>query len=117
MNKLKALSPKIKELQAKYKGDKQKLNTHMMELYKKHGANPMGGCLPIVLHKFLFFFAIYRVLQNAIELKGAAWILWIHDLACYGSLLYSSYCYGYYYVLKPKNYSNKLYRSYAREKL
>ncbi len=80
MNKLKALSPKIKELQAKYKGDKQKLNTHMMELYKKHGANPMGGCLPILL-QIPVFFAIYRVLQNAIELKGAAWILWIQDLA------------------------------------
>jgi len=80
MNKLKALSPKIKELQAKYKGDKQKLNTHMMELYKKHGANPMGGCLPIVL-QIPVFFAIYRVLQNAIELKGAPWILWVQDLA------------------------------------
>ncbi len=80
MNKLKALSPKIKELQAKYKGDKQKLNTHMMELYKKHGANPMGGCLPMLL-QIPVFFAIYRVLQNAIELKGAPWILWIHDLA------------------------------------
>ncbi len=80
MNKLKELSPKIKELQAKYKGDKQKLNTHMMELYKKHGANPMGGCLPILL-QIPVFFAIYRVLQNAIELKGAQWILWVDDLA------------------------------------
>lgn len=80
MNKLKALSPKIKELQAKHKGDKQKLNTHMMELYKKHGANPMGGCLPMLL-QIPVFFAIYRVLQNAIELKGAEWILWVDDLA------------------------------------
>jgi len=80
MNKLKALSPKIKELQAKYKGDKQKLNTHTMELYKKHGANPMGGCLPMLL-QIPVFFAIYRVLQNAIELKGAAWIFWVKDLA------------------------------------
>jgi len=80
MNKLKELSPKIKELQAKYKGDKQKLNTHMMELYKKHGANPMGGCLPILL-QIPVFFAIYRVLQNAIELKAAPWILWVEDLA------------------------------------
>jgi YidC/Oxa1 family membrane protein insertase len=80
MNKLKELSPKIKELQAKYKGDNQKLNAHMMELYKKHGANPMGGCLPILL-QIPVFFAIYRVLQNAIELKAAPWILWIEDLA------------------------------------
>jgi len=80
MNKLKELSPKIKELQKKYGDDKQKLNAHMMELYKKHGANPMGGCLPIIL-QIPVFFAVYRVLQNAIELKGAAWIFWIHDLA------------------------------------
>ncbi|MBE3022171.1 membrane protein insertase YidC [Campylobacter sp. 7477a] len=80
MNKLKELSPKLKELQAKYKGDPQKLNAHMMELYKKHGANPMGGCLPILL-QIPVFFAIYRVLLNAIELKGAEWILWIHDLS------------------------------------
>lgn len=80
MNKLKELSPKVKELQVKYADDKQKLNVHMMELYKKHGANPMGGCLPILL-QIPVFFAIYRVLQNAIELKGAEWILWVQDLA------------------------------------
>ena len=80
MNKLKELAPKMKELQAKYKGDPQKLNAHMMELYKKHGANPMGGCLPILL-QIPVFFAIYRVLLNAIELKGAEWILWIRDLS------------------------------------
>jgi len=80
MNKLKELSPKIKELQAKHKDDKQKLNAQMMDLYKKHGANPMGGCLPIVL-QIPVFFAIYRVLQNAIELKAAPWIFWVEDLA------------------------------------
>ncbi len=80
MNKLKELAPKVKELQKKYGDDKQKLNVHMMELYKKHGANPMGGCLPILL-QIPVFFAVYRVLQNAIELKGAAWILWVQDLA------------------------------------
>ena len=51
----------------------QKLQTHMMELYRKHGANPLGGCLPLLLQMPIFF-AIYRVLYNAIELKGAAWI-------------------------------------------
>jgi YidC/Oxa1 family membrane protein insertase len=80
MNKLKELSPKIKELQKKYKGEPQKLNAHMMELYKKHGANPMGGCLPILLQVPIFF-AIYRVLQNASELQSAPWILWIEDLS------------------------------------
>ncbi|MEA1914347.1 MAG: membrane protein insertase YidC [Campylobacterota bacterium] len=80
MNKLKELAPKIKQIQEKYKGDSQKSSAHMMELYKKEGANPMGGCLPIIL-QIPVFFAIYRVLLNAIELKGAEWIWWIEDLA------------------------------------
>jgi YidC/Oxa1 family membrane protein insertase len=52
----------------------------MMELYKKEGANPMGGCLPILL-QIPVFFAIYRVLLNATELQGAEWMLWIQNLA------------------------------------
>lgn len=80
MNKLKDLAPRVKELQAQYKDDKQKLNVKMMELYKKHGANPMGGCLPILI-QIPIFFALYRVLLNAIELKNAPWIFWIEDLA------------------------------------
>ncbi len=79
MNRLKDLAPKIKAIQEKYP-DKQKASMHMMELYKKEGANPMGGCLPIIL-QIPVFFAIYRVLLNAIELKGSEWIFWINDLA------------------------------------
>ncbi len=80
MNRLKALSPKIKEIQKKYKGEPQKMNAKMMELYKKHNANPMGGCLPMLL-QIPVFFAIYRVLLNAVELKHAPWMGWIHDLS------------------------------------
>jgi len=80
MQKLKDLAPKIKELQVKYKDDKQKMQVKMMELYKKHDANPLGGCLPILLQMPIFF-AIYMVLYNAIELKGAGWILWVNDLS------------------------------------
>ncbi len=80
MNKLKELAPQVKKLQEKYKDDKQKSSMHMMELYKKEGANPMGGCLPILL-QIPVFFAIYRVLLNAIELKGSEWIWWIEDLS------------------------------------
>lgn len=79
MGKLKELSPKIKEIQAKYKKEPQKLQAAMMELYKKHGANPMGGCLPLIL-QIPIFFAIYRVLVNAIELRGANWF-YINDLS------------------------------------
>ncbi|MDR1008455.1 MAG: membrane protein insertase YidC [Campylobacteraceae bacterium] len=80
MNKLKDLAPKVKELQEKYKSDKQKLNAHVMDLYKKHGANPMGGCLPILI-QIPIFFAIYKMLFNTIELKNAEWIFWVQDLA------------------------------------
>jgi len=66
MNRLKELSPKIKEIQKQYKGEPQKMNAKMMELYKKHNANPMGGCLPMLM-QIPVFFAIYRVLLNSIE--------------------------------------------------
>jgi len=80
MQKMKDLAPKMKELREKYKGDPQRMNAAVMELYKKHGANPMGGCLPLLL-QIPVFFAIYRVLLNAVELQGADWILWIDDLS------------------------------------
>jgi len=80
MQKLKDLAPKMKELKEKHKGDPAKMNAQMMEMYKKHGANPMGGCLPLLL-QIPVFFALYRVLLNAVELQGAPWILWIEDLA------------------------------------
>ena len=81
MQKLKDLAPKMKELKEKYKGDPAKMNAQMMEMYKKHGANPMGGCLPMFL-QIPVFFALYRVLLNADELQGAYWIHgWIENLA------------------------------------
>ncbi|HHO65521.1 MAG TPA: membrane protein insertase YidC, partial [Epsilonproteobacteria bacterium] len=81
MQKLKDLAPKMKELREKYKEDPAKLNMKMMEMYKKHGANPMGGCLPMLL-QIPVFFALYRVLLNADELQGAVWIPgWIENLA------------------------------------
>lgn len=80
MQKFKDIAPKMKEIQQKYKGDAQKMQTQMMELYRKHGANPLGGCLPLLLQMPIFF-AIYRVLYNAIELKGAEWVAWITDLS------------------------------------
>jgi len=81
MQKLKDLAPKMKELKEKHKGDPAKLNSQMMEMYKKNGANPMGGCLPMLL-QIPVFFALYRVLLNADELQGAPWIHgWIENLA------------------------------------
>jgi len=81
MQKLKDLAPKMKELKEKHKGDPAKLNAQMMEMYKKNGANPMGGCLPMLL-QIPVFFALYRVLLNADELQGASLIpVWIDNLA------------------------------------
>jgi YidC/Oxa1 family membrane protein insertase len=79
MYKLKELAPKMKEIQQKYKKDPQKMQMHMMKLYKEHGANPLGGCLPLVL-QIPVFYGIYKLLLYAIELKGASF-LWIHDLS------------------------------------
>ncbi|MDD5405908.1 MAG: membrane protein insertase YidC [Sulfurovaceae bacterium] len=80
MQKLKDLAPKMKDLKEKYSDDPAKMNMKMMDLYKKHGANPFGGCLPLLM-QIPIFFALYRVLLNADELQGAPWILWIHDLS------------------------------------
>ncbi|MDP1784369.1 MAG: membrane protein insertase YidC [Sulfuricurvum sp.] len=80
MQKIKEIAPKIKEVQEKYKGDPQRMNAAVMEMYKKHGANPLGGCLPLLL-QIPVFFAIYRVLLNAVELQGAPWMLWVTDLS------------------------------------
>jgi len=79
MYKLKELAPKMKEIQLKYKNDPQKLQAHMMKLYKEHNANPLGGCLPLLL-QIPIFYGIYKLLLYSIELKGAHF-LWIKDLS------------------------------------
>ena len=78
--KMKLLQPEIAKLQQRYSKDPTRLNTEMMELYKKHGANPLGGCLPMLVQMPIFY-ALYTALRNAWELHGASWIFWIHDLS------------------------------------
>jgi YidC/Oxa1 family membrane protein insertase len=80
MKKMQDLQPHIKKLQEKYKEDKEKLNKEIMQLMKIHKANPMGGCLPLLL-QLPVFFALYRVLGNAVELYNAPFLLWITDLS------------------------------------
>lgn len=76
-----ALSPKLKEIQDKYKNDPQKLNAAMAELYKKEGVNPLGGCLPMLL-QLPIFFALYGMLNTHFDLRGAVFIPgWITDLS------------------------------------
>jgi YidC/Oxa1 family membrane protein insertase len=80
MKKLQDIQPKMAEIREKYKKDPQKMQKEVMELYKKHKVNPMGGCLPMVL-QIPVFFALYKVLLVAIELRGAPFMLWINDLS------------------------------------
>ncbi|MDR1419498.1 MAG: membrane protein insertase YidC [Treponema sp.] len=79
--RMQAISPKIKELQAKYKDNPQKMNTEMAELYKKEGYNPVSGCLPMLL-QIPIFFAMYNLFNNHFDLRGAMFIpQWIPDLS------------------------------------
>src|SRR6266571_203370 len=60
MQEMQRLQPEVKRIQAKYKGDRQKMNEEMMSLYKEHKVNPLGGCLPLLL-QLPIFLALYRV--------------------------------------------------------
>ncbi|MDA8168300.1 MAG: membrane protein insertase YidC [Nitrospiraceae bacterium] len=80
MRKFQAIQPALQEIRQKYKKDPQRMQKEMMELYKKHKVNPMGGCLPMLL-QIPVFFALYKVLLLAIELRGAPWAFWITDLS------------------------------------
>ena len=66
MQAMQRIQPKVKELQRKYKGNRQKLNEELMKLYKEHQVNPLGGCLPLLL-QLPVFFALYRILASPIE--------------------------------------------------
>lgn len=80
MRVMKKLQPKLKELKEKYKGDKAKQNEEMMGLYRAYNVNPMSGCLPMLLQVPIFF-AFYRMLYSAIELRHAPFMLWVNDLS------------------------------------
>jgi len=80
MNAMKRLQPLMAEIREKYKNDKKLMNQELMGLYKTYKINPMGGCLPMVL-QIPVFFALYRMLYQAIELRHAPFFLWINDLS------------------------------------
>ena len=80
MSKMKMLQPEMKKLQERFKEDKQRLNQEMMALYKREGANPASGCLPIVV-QIPVFFALYKVLFVTIEMRHAPFFGWIQDLS------------------------------------
>ncbi|HEY9548584.1 MAG TPA: membrane protein insertase YidC, partial [Kiloniellaceae bacterium] len=80
MAKMRKLQPKMMELRERYGEDKQRLNQEMMALYKKEGANPLSGCLPIVI-QIPVFFALYKVMFVTIEMRHAPFYGWIRDLS------------------------------------
>lgn len=80
MAKMRKLSPKLQALKEQYGGDRQKMSKAMMEMYKKEKVNPMGGCLPILVQMPVFI-SLYWVLLEAVELRQAPWLGWIHDLS------------------------------------
>ena len=82
MAKMKLVAPQMKRLQERYSGDRQKLTQEMMALYRKEGANPFGGCLPLLLQMPVFL-ALYWVLYESVELRHAPFILWIEDLTAH----------------------------------
>jgi YidC/Oxa1 family membrane protein insertase len=80
MSKMKLLQPEMLKLREKYGDDKAKLNEEMMALYKRVGANPLAGCLPVVI-QIPVFFSLYKVLFVTIEMRHAPFFGWIHDLS------------------------------------
>jgi len=80
MERMRALSPKLKEIQAKYADDRQKQSEQTMALYKSEGVNPLGGCLPMLL-QFPVFIGLFYALRSAISLRQSPFVGWIDDLS------------------------------------
>ena len=80
MARMKEVQPRLMAMKEQYKGEPQKLNQAMMEMYRKEKINPLGGCLPVVI-QIPVFISLYWVLLSSVEMRGAPWILWIHDLS------------------------------------
>ena len=80
MAKMKAINPRVMEMRERLKDKPQQMQQEMMRIYREEKVNPLGGCLPIVV-QMPFFIALYWVLLSTVEMRGAPWIGWIHDLS------------------------------------
>lgn len=80
MQDLQKLQPQMKKLQEKYADDRAALNKEVMELYRRHNVNPLGGCLPMIVQMPIFI-GLYNALLSAVELRHAPFALWINDLS------------------------------------
>ncbi|MBI3298515.1 MAG: membrane protein insertase YidC [Elusimicrobia bacterium] len=79
---MKKVQPEVQKIQQKFAKDPKRLQQEMMEVYKKHGVNPLGGCLPILLQMPIFI-TLFNTLREAWELHGAGWMFWIKDLSAH----------------------------------
>ena len=80
MAKMRAVGPRMKQIQETFKDDREKLGRAMMDLYKKEKINPLAGCLPMVV-QIPVFISFYRVLLESVEMRQAPFLLWINDLS------------------------------------
>jgi YidC/Oxa1 family membrane protein insertase len=101
MKAMQQLQPRLKELQKKYKGDKQKIQQETMQLFRAHKVNPMGGCLPMVL-QLPIYIALYKVLWNSIELFHAPFFWFYKDLSAPDPYMISPIVLGIFMLLQQK---------------
>lgn len=80
MAQMRAVQPKMKALQERWKDDKPRLQQEMMKLYKDEKVNPLAGCLPVLL-QIPIFFALYKILLLSIEMRHQPFVLWLKDLS------------------------------------
>lgn len=80
MKEMQVIQPQLAALREKYKSNPKKLQSEMMAMYKEHRINPLGGCLPLLLQMPILI-AFFKTLNNAVELRGAPFMLWIKDLS------------------------------------
>jgi YidC/Oxa1 family membrane protein insertase len=86
MARMKEVQPRLLQMKEQYKNDPQKLNQAMMAMYKQEKINPLGGCLPVLI-QIPVFISLYWVLLLSVEMRGAPWLGWIHDLSKPDTLL------------------------------
>jgi len=80
MQEMQKLQPQMVKIREKFKDNSEQMNKEIMELYRRHKVNPLGGCLPMLL-QLPVFFGLYSALMNTVELRHAPFLLWINDLS------------------------------------
>lgn len=101
MKAMQKLQPRLAEIREKYKNDRERLNVEMMQLFKTHKVNPMGGCLPLIIQMPVYI-ALYKVLWNAIEIYHKPFFWFYRDLAAPDPYLISPILLGIFFMLQQK---------------